>query len=69
MVMFNPDYITSSDKWQYACRMDGMTDGVPFIQILDDELQESFAHYSKSPQDIIYQQDNDPKHTCKKAQK
>ena len=39
-----------------------------FIQILDDELQESLAHYSKSPQDIIYQQDNDLKHTCKKAQ-
>ena len=52
----------------YACRIDGRMDGDLFIQILDDELQESLAHYSKSPQDTIYQQDNDPKHTCKKAQ-
>ena len=52
----------------YACKVDGRTDGDLFIQILDDGLQESPAHYSKSPQDIIFQQDNDPKHTCKKAQ-
>ena len=37
-----------------------------FIQIVNDELEESLAHYSKSPQDIIYQQDNDPKYTWKK---
>ena len=43
-------------------------DGDLFIQILDDELQESLTHYSKSPQDTIYQQAHDPKHTCKKAQ-
>ena len=49
----------------YACRVDGRMDGDLFIQILDDELQESLAHYSKSPQDIIYQQDNDPKHTVR----
>ena len=47
----------------YACRIDGRMDGDLFIQILDDELQENLSHYSKSPQDIIYQQDNDPKHT------
>ena len=52
----------------YACRIYGRMDGDLFIQILDDELQESLAHYSKSLQDIIYQQDNDPKHTFKKAQ-
>ena len=50
----------------YACRTDGRMDWDLLIQ--DDELQESLAHYSKSPQDIIYQQDNDPKHVCKKAQ-
>ena len=51
----------------YACKIDGRIDGDLFIHILDDELQERLAHYSKSPQDIIFQQDNNPKHTCKKA--
>ena len=36
---------------------------------MDDELQESLAHYSKSPQDIIYQQDNDPKHSPRNSSK
>ena len=52
----------------YAYSIDGRMYGELFIQILDDELQESLAHYSKSHQDIIYQQDNDSKHTCKKVQ-
>lgn len=51
----------------YACKIDGRMDGDLFIQILDDELQETLTHYGKTPQDIIFQQDNDPKHTCKKA--
>ena len=37
------------DGHGYACRIDGRIDGELFIQILDDELQESLAHYSKSP--------------------
>ena len=41
------------DRPGYACRIDGRMDGDLFIQILDEELQESLAHYSKSPQDII----------------
>ena len=56
------------DGPRYACKIDGRMDGDIFIQILDDELQEILAHYGKSPQDIIFQQDNDPKHNCKKAQ-
>ena len=38
----------------YACRIDGRMDGELFIQILDDKLQKSLTHFSKSPQDIIY---------------
>jgi hypothetical protein len=38
-----------------------------YISILEDDLKESLAYYNKTPQDIIFQQDNDPKHTCKKA--
>ena len=39
-----------------------------YINIFEDELQSSLAFYYKTPQDIIFQQDNDHKHTCKKAQ-
>ncbi len=42
-------------------------DGDLYINILDEDLQASINYYNKSPSDIIFQQDNDPKHTCKKA--
>jgi len=51
----------------YACRIDGKMDGDLYVQILDEELQESIKFYNKTKDDIIFQQDNDPKHTCTKA--
>ena len=51
-----------------ACKIDRRMDGNLYIKILEDDLQSSLAFYDKNPQDIIFQQDNDPKHTCKKAQ-
>ncbi len=47
----------------FACKMDGDL----YIKIMQDELGESLAYYNKQQQDVIFQQDNDPKHTCKKA--
>ena len=50
-----------------ACRIDGKMDADLYCQILDDELQGTLDYYDKTPSDIIFQQDNDPKHTSKKA--
>ena len=51
----------------YACKIDGKMDGDLYIKILEDELQASIKYFGEKPSDIIFQQDNDPKHTCKKA--
>ena len=51
----------------YACKIDGKMNGDLYVQILEEELQESIKFYNKTKDDIIFQQDNDPKHTCKKA--
>ena len=51
----------------YSSRIDGRMDGDLYIKILEDELQLSIQHFGKEPSDIFFQQDNDLKHTCKKA--
>jgi DDE superfamily endonuclease len=53
----------------WATKIEGRMDAELYVAILDDELQQSLEHFNKSADDIIFQQDNDPKHTSKKAQK
>ena len=52
----------------YACKIDGRMDGDLYIKILEEDLQESISYFGKSTGDVIFQQDDDPKRTCKKAQ-
>ncbi|KIK18211.1 hypothetical protein PISMIDRAFT_14520 [Pisolithus microcarpus 441] len=41
--------------------------GKAAITVDEDELQDSLQYYGLHPPDIIFQQDNDPKHTCKQV--
>ena len=53
----------------YACRIDGRMDGDLYVKILEDDVQASLSYYGKTPGEVIFQQDNDTKHTCQKARK
>ena len=37
-----------------------------YVSILEDELQKSLQYWGKTPE-VVFQQDNDPKHTSKKV--
>jgi transposase len=51
----------------YLARIDGGLDADLYCEILNDELDKSLREYKKNPTDVIFQHDNDPKHTSKKA--
>jgi hypothetical protein len=53
----------------YACRIEGKVDAELYTQIMEDGLQNSLEYYGKEVNDIVFQQDNVPKHTIKKAKK
>ena len=52
----------------YATKIDGRMDPDFYVSILDDELQQSIRYYKKKLTNVLFQQDNDPKHKSKKAQ-
>ena len=53
----------------YASKIECKMDANLYVSILEDELSQSLEYYDKEVDDIVFQQDNDPKHTSKKARK
>ena len=53
----------------YACRIDGRMDAELYTHILEEEFLQSLEYYGMEVSKIIFQQDNDPKHTSRIAQK
>jgi hypothetical protein len=51
----------------FACRIDGRMDAELYTRILGGELLNTLRHYGMNKGNIIFQQDNDPKHTSKLA--
>ena len=52
----------------YGCNIEGKMDADLYVKIMEDELQRSMRYWKTNWQKKIFQQDNDPKHTSKKAQ-
>ena len=51
----------------YACKINARMDADLYVAILEDELQLSLGYWGKTSDEVVFQQDNDPKHTSKKA--
>ena len=49
----------------YCCKIDSTLDQHLYKKILQDDLMKSIAFYDLDPSKIIFQHDNDPKHTAK----
>lgn len=49
--------------------VEGRMDAQQYVDILEEHLGESVEKLGMEMEDFIFQQDNDPKHTSKKAQK
>lgn len=49
----------------YLCRIDGNLNAELYQQILSDELMKTISFYNLQQNDIIFQQDNDSKHTAR----
>lgn len=51
----------------YGCRIDGRMDAEVYVSILDDYLLPTIKYYKLKKNKLIFQQDNDPKHTSNAA--
>jgi hypothetical protein len=53
----------------YMCRIEGKMDAELYEEILEDHVFQTVEYYGMDPDNFIFQQDNDPKHTSKRAKK
>ena len=51
----------------YMCKVDGRMDGEMYRNILEDYIFKTVEYYDMDRARFVFQQDNDPKHTCKLA--
>ncbi len=51
----------------YACCIDGHLDAETYAHIMDNELMQTVEYYGLEKGKMIFQQDNDPKHSSKRA--
>jgi transposase len=51
----------------HACRIDDRLDAQLYVRILDDEFLGTLEYYGLEKDEIVFQQDNDPKHTSRIA--
>ena len=51
----------------YAAKIDERMDGDLYLQILKNELLNTLQYHGFNLSNVIFQQDNDPKHACKKV--
>src|SRR3990167_1351000 len=64
------DFVSFSSQFSgvgYSCKIDDIMDADLYVQILKSELMNSIKYYELDQDEIIFQQDNDPKHTSKLA--
>jgi transposase len=68
--MKTTDFVASSSHFSgvgYSCKIDDIMDADLYVQILKSELMDTIKYYELDQDEIIFQQDNDPKHTSKLA--
>jgi hypothetical protein len=51
------------------CRIEGKMDAELYEEILEDHVFQTLEYYDLDSSNFIFQQDNDPKHTSKRAKK